>query len=628
MGFTNSFHRILLTASLLLPAHSGVATAKPPPGAMIEMSMRSTVGVLLDEIPAGALRDRAAANALAKGPAFWLGRASRQVRLTSYYLVFRGSFYPTPNYGPLPLPPESVWNLQLHGAAHRTTVNGHDVVAIGYTFGSYMITDPASPALVDPNLGHVGGIALESFDLPVDPELLLERTGFSCMDEFEFPPGSVFEENTWYYYDSTCVAGINTCHVTVQPTLACVDALDQNVGRVHPTMEFERVQYDAALASAYRVGTVTPAAKVAGSAADLAVVTAGMRDERDFVMRFFAPGSCELGEGVIGQYGWRRLLTFSAIVRNDGTAPIDLGDVSDPTNPYVASNAFEYSPCHHHYHFSHYGTFSYAGGVGSKRAFCLEDTSRYHNDETTQLPASHQTCANQGITAGWGDEYNFGIPGQWVDVTGRNTSLPQPLTFDSNPDQFLCEGTLQYGTGGNLLFVATPFFNLAGLPETRVSCNFLPEWNINNHGEVQVSSPGGSFVTDECTRGQLGPNRNCGFAPPTAQPRSCTTGDQIELTCTATDGAPAVVRICEVSGQLHVGVACTLADAKTNAIVRARPTAVRFSCPAVRDAVMTSDIPSIPQSIPGVGGYSVYRAALGLLGDADESPPAVTCTGQ
>jgi hypothetical protein len=380
------------------------------------------------------------------------------------------------------------------------------------------------------------------------------------------------------------------------------------------------------------VGTVNPEAIAAGAAADLAVVPEGMTDERAFVWRFFAPGSCELEEGVIGSYGWRRLLTFSAIVRNDGTAAIDLGDVSDPANPYVASNAFEYSACHHHYHFSHYGTFAYAGGTGSKRAFCLEDTNRYHNDETTPLTASHQSCTNQGIGAGWGDEYNFGIPGQWVDVTGKDTSKRSALTFLSNPDQFLCEGTLLRDAQGNLIFDPTSFTNLQGETEYRVRCNFLASWNATNLGKVLVSSPGGSFVTDPCTRGQLGPNRNCGFAAGLAvkdkdMPRPCTTASSVNLSCQASGSTPAVVRVCEASGQNHVGVACTARDALANVIVGAAATPVRFACPAVRDAAMSNDPTPVPLTLPGVGGYSLYRAALGTLGASDTSPPAVSCTG-
>jgi hypothetical protein len=349
-----------------------------------------------------------------------------------------------------------------------------------------------------------------------------------------------------------------------------------------------------------------------------------MTDERVFMYRFFGPGACELEEGVIGQYGWRRLLAFSASVRNDGTAPIDLGDVSDPNNPYVRSNAFEFSACHHHYHFSHYGTFGYAGARGSKRAFCLEETNRYHNNETTPLTANYQSCTKQGIGPGWGDEYNFGIPGQWIDVTDVDTRRAHDLTFASNPDRFLCEGALNRDADGNLMFEATGFTNEAGEPETRVSCTFLRGWDATNHGSVRVRSTGASFVTEPCTRGQIGPNRNCGFAEP-AELSSCVTGSDVTLTCTA--DAPAVLRVCETSGQLGVGVACTVGNSIINTIVGTSPSLVRFPCPAVRDALM-ADVGGtlIPQTIAGVGGYSLYRASVGTLAAGDGTAPRVACT--
>ena len=616
---------VLIAAAAILVSMVRPAGADPAPaGALIQMTMSSTVGVLLDEIPAGALREQAAANALARPAGFWEARARNHLRLMSYRLVFRSGYYPEPHgknpktYGPLPLPPQAVWQV-TPGIPYRKKIDGHDMIVVDYTFGSYIVTDATSPGKVDPHLGRIGGTTSETFSLPVDPELLFERTGYACMDEEEFPPGSVFEENTYYYYDDTCTANSSYCHVTVRPKMSCVEALVKKTGRVRSTLQCARVPYSPAAAAPYIVGTVNPAA----TGADLAVVTSGISDERAFMYRFFGPGACELEEGVIGQYGWRRLLAFSASVRNDGIGPIDLGDVTDPDNPYVKSNAFEFSSCHGHYHFSHYGNFGYAGAQGNKRAFCLEETNRYHNNETTPLTANYQSCIKQGIGPGWGDEYNFGIPGQWVDVTLIDTSTPHALTFDSNPDQFLCEGVPNRDGDGKLIFLPTGYINEAGLPETRVSCAFPPGWDATNIGSVPVKSTGASFVTEPCTRGQIGPNRSCGFAEP-AELSSCVTGGGVRLTCTAT--APAVLRICEISGQLGVGVACTVGDSIANTTIGTSPSPVRFACPAVRDAAMVNVSGTlIPQTVAGVGGYSAYRAAIGTLGAGDDSAPTVTC---
>ncbi|MDL2716772.1 MAG: lysyl oxidase family protein [Acidobacteriota bacterium] len=598
----------VLFLSLSLAAAGSASAADA--GALVRMEMASTVGVLLDEIPAGPLRDQAAAEALAQPQDFWRDRASRQVRLTNYRLVFRQFFYPgswsaNPNgKGPLPLPPRDVWEIALAGTPVRRSLAGHDVVAADFAFRSHILTDPASPGVVEGRLGAVGGTWDEPFTLPVDPELLLERTGYACMDEDEYPPGSVFEENTSYFYDDTCGGQNRRCHITSFPKESCSEALTRNVGPVRTSMRFTRVPWDAALAAHVRVGTITNP-----TGADLAVATGGMQEERRFIYRFFTPGSCELNEGVIAAPGWRRLLTFSAVARNDGTQPVHIGDVSDPANPWVLSGAFEFSPCHHHFHFSHYGTFGFAGAPGSKRAFCLEDTNRFHNDETTPLTAAHQTCAFQGIGAGWGDEYQFGIPGQWVDITGIDTSTPHDLTFRLNPDLFLCEGVPVLDRAGNLIFEPSPFTDAQGKPVSRIRCDFPARWDANNLGTVSTSSPGGSFVTEACTRGQTGPLRSCGFGlvPELAlAPAGATAG----LRC-ATSGPSQVLRVCERSEALG-GIPCTVAEAVANVVVAAGQTAAfRFVVPPVRDAATA-----------GAGGYALYRAPV--LPSQAAAP--VTCT--
>ena len=79
-----SFASIIVISALALTSNLATAT---PAGALIQMNSTSTVGVLLDEIPAGPLREQAAANALAKPADFWIARARNQVRLMSYRLV-------------------------------------------------------------------------------------------------------------------------------------------------------------------------------------------------------------------------------------------------------------------------------------------------------------------------------------------------------------------------------------------------------------------------------------------------------------------------------------------------------------------------------------------------------------
>jgi hypothetical protein len=574
---------------------TGIARASGAPGALIKVDLRTKVGVLLDEVPAGRLRDAAAADALGQDDAFWRDRAHNHVKLNYYRLVYRGLIYGDPTKGPLPLTPESTWDIQPIGRARRERIDGHDLVTRAYRFSSYIVTDANSPGQVEPNLAGVGGFWDEPLLLPADPELVLQRTGYACIDENSYPPFSVFEENVWYFYDQTCdveTPDSPICHVTVFPDTSCPDALKAHVGLVSATMRFTRVRYDAALAAAFRVGEITTRA-----GADLAVVTDGLRDERRVMYRYFTPDSCDIAEGVIPAPGWRRLLTFSAIVRNDGNGALHMGDPTDPNNPWAKSHVYELSPCHEHYHFTHYGTYDYNGSPGAKRAFCLIETNRYHNDEFTPLVAPHQVCTNQGIIPGWGDEYQFGLSGQWVDITDVDASSRHALVFDSNPDHFMCEGTPVTDSRGNLIFDPTEFRDEAGQVISRVRCKLAANWHDNNVGRVRVSAPAGSFVTEGCTRGQIGPLRDCGF---TAKPplETCRAGESVRLRCNVPDGA-AVVRICEMSEKLGVGVACTVRDSIANVVIAPGSRNVSFTCPAVRDAAASE-----------TGGYSVYTAPI------------------
>src|SRR5207302_696088 len=133
---------------------------------------------------------------------------------------------------------------------------------------------PTAPSAVEPNLAKIGGSWDEPFNLPSDPELLLERTGYACMDEFEYPVGSVFEENTWYFYDDTCTPHSSSCHPTVVAKESCVESLQKHTVIVKTNVHFTRVAYDPNTAGAFRVGTITNP-----TGAELSVVTEDMIEQ-------------------------------------------------------------------------------------------------------------------------------------------------------------------------------------------------------------------------------------------------------------------------------------------------------------------------------------------------------------
>jgi Lysyl oxidase len=559
-------------------------------GALIETSMESRVGVLLDELPA-ATRDRAAAALLAEPTSFWLDRARRQVRLTRYRLVFRKVFHP--DKGQLPLPPEEVWKIALDPAGpRRVAIGGHDVVAVDYAYSGTILSDRASPPRSEPALAEVGGAWDEPYVLPVDPELLLQRTGYACMNEREFPPNSVDAENVDTFYDHECTVAPPRCHVT-HPLASedCKGALAAHVGGIETRIHFARVAYGEAAANAARVGTVTHA-----EGADLAVRGEGLDNHR-IIYRYIPGDSCAIVEGCVGGPGWRRLLQFDASVKNVGGRALDIGDVdyyiSGKGTSLDQHHIYEYSACHRHYHFSHYGDFTFGAGqgqTGQKRAFCLQSTSRYANHEASPLVNPYGTCSYQGIAAGWGDDYGAGLECQWIDVTAVDTSkgpVTEPLRFLSNPDRFLCEGTPVLDAEGRPTFERTSFTTAKGEPVDRPRCDFVPGFAQNNLAARPVTlPPDGGLTTAPCTRGQIGPLRDCGLTEQkdAASRITCAPGAHVKLSCSIADPAvPQMVRVCERSHALDAGVACTFRDALGNAII-AGATAVELTCPPARDA--------------------------------------------
>lgn len=603
------------------PSADGGSEPSADPGALVSVEMDSRVGVLLDEIP-GSERDRVAALVSDSGDGFWEQRAAAQVALSGYRLVFRDFFYDeSEGKGQLPLPPPELWQFEITSEPEREMVQGHDVVSVSYRFTSTILTTASSPGDAEPELAEVGGVWDEDFVFPIDPELLLQRTGYACMDEEEFPANSVDGENVYTFYDHECEAAVgedetenSDCHITEHPDEDCIDALERGVGSVETAFRFERLAWDDALADEVRVGEVTNP-----SGADLAVIGEGLENHR-IIYRYIPEDSCAMAEGCVGGSGWRRLLQFDASVKNLGAEALDIGDVDyylEDTDTLLGShNIFEYSECHRHYHFSHYGDFVLEAGdeaLGAKQAFCLQSTNRYSNNEHSPLTHPYGSCAYQGMQAGWGDDYGAGIECQWIDITDVAESSSD-LRFISNPDRFLCEGTAVLDEDGNLAFEETSFTTPDGDPVDRPACDFMDGWDDNNDDARPVEVPAeGGLITGACTRGQIGPLRDCGFEVGASGDDGfdCDPGSTLSLSCSVPEDAPPVVlRLCEYSRVLGQGVACVSSDALFNDVLTAGDTSFEIDCPGLRDADERG------------GRVSAYTAPL-----VPEDPaPAVVCT--
>lgn len=591
-------------------------------GALVRTSMDSTVGVVLDEIPTS-MRARVAASLAAEPESFWTKRAARQVQLASYRLVFRGAFYEEAKSS-LPLPPESVWSIKLTGKPARKTIGGHDIVAVNYRFSSVLLSDMASPRASEPALAKPGGTWDEPFEFPIDPELVLQRTGYACMDESEFPFPSVDSEEVDSFYDHECEAEdglspIGQCHATRDDGQSCVDALAEHVGSVKTSMRYRRIAWNSGTADAVRVGTVT------GDAPDLQVHEGQFAPSR-VVYRYVRASGCEAAEGAVAGTGWRRLVQFTTADENVGNRPLRIGavDYANEGEPQEldAHKLFEFSACHQHYHFKYYGDFRWEGGgrlVNAKNGFCLQSTSRSANREHSPLSNAFAGCAYQGIEAGWVDEYKAGIPAQWLDTTGLPAGVGT-RTFTSNPHGLLCEGTL-LDSGGNPLqddapiaWTATKLKADDGSPVEAPRCRPSARWNANNKHSVQQMIPpfGQGMLTMPCGRGQIGPLRNCGFAT-TPVMGTCVPGRSTTIRLTIPRGAqPQVARLTDYSHALRSPIPARFEDSwipmepgvsdqpsmLANVIVDDGGATVRFRCPSARDAAE-----------PG-GRFSIYSAPV------------------
>src|SRR5215216_4189204 len=111
--------------------------------------------------------------------------------------------------------------------------------------------------------------------------------------------------------------------------------------------------------------------------------------QMEIIDRLFTQEGCALQEGVVGGAGYRRILRFDTVVMNSGDGDLVVGNRSDPNNPYA--DAFEFAPCHGHYH--------------------IRDFSAY------ELLSSDRTVVVAGQQQGFCFDYKQ-LTGQWIDITG------------------------------------------------------------------------------------------------------------------------------------------------------------------------------------------------------------------
>lgn len=132
-----------------------------------------------------------------------------------------------------------------------------------------------------------------------------------------------------------------------------------------------------------------------------------------FTSIFITDATCELLEGCVNSTGWRDVMLFAVTTPNVGSADLALGV------PVNHPDLFHYSECHGHHHFDEYARYELRDGdavvaVGHKQAFCMTDLISW----AWPFELGKFDCTNQGISRGFSDTYDAGLPCQWIDITG------------------------------------------------------------------------------------------------------------------------------------------------------------------------------------------------------------------
>lgn len=135
---------------------------------------------------------------------------------------------------------------------------------------------------------------------------------------------------------------------------------------------------------------------------------------RDFSVstKVFDESSPDVEDGFVAP-GEHRLLRFDMIIYNVGDADAELG------RPENRPDLFENSDSHGHAHlkgFNNYVLFDESGdrtGEVRKQTFCLRDNFQIRSNASSNAQFD---CEYQGISAGWADEYDASLPGQYIVI--------------------------------------------------------------------------------------------------------------------------------------------------------------------------------------------------------------------
>jgi len=134
----------------------------------------------------------------------------------------------------------------------------------------------------------------------------------------------------------------------------------------------------------------------------------------------FAASSCALEHGCVGGQFNRRLLHFTSNIMSLGRAPYN-----PPNPPEQYPWLYEWNACHGHYHTKDALLYRLLQApnrsialLGQKKTYCMEDSTQltFFNAPNV-FCTGNTTCAQQGLSIGWFDQYGPTLDCQWIDIT-------------------------------------------------------------------------------------------------------------------------------------------------------------------------------------------------------------------
>jgi hypothetical protein len=231
------------------------------------------------------------------------------------------------------------------------------------------------------------------------------------------------------------------------------------------------------------VALIAPAAWGQGDLPDLVLHVPTLQANAHEALKSIGSDDCtlQLSDRCVDGPGTRRLLRFSVLALNKGTADLFLGTPSSDDPRFV------FSQCHDHFHFESFARYELrapGGGAvvksGQKRSFCIEDL-RTDPDAPVSRPCTtdddcqgrgrcasgvcQYNCQYQGIQPGRGDIYESNLDCQWIDTTDVPPGSYE-LWVLLNTEQLLPEA--RYDNNGGMIPVTVGPAADAAIPRVRV----------------------------------------------------------------------------------------------------------------------------------------------------------------